>query len=224
MNPQLSSPALGSNAADLALISPALDTIPQPARPPALGVLASGSGSNFEAIAEAIATGRLQAELRVLVYNNPRAKVAERAARLGIPAALANHREFAQREDCDRHIVSILRQHGVEWVVMAGWMRIATAELLDAFPNRVLNIHPSLLPSFPGLRALEQAIAAGATIAGCTVHLAYLEVDSGPILIQAAVPVLPDDTVETLHARVQVQEHRILPAAIALAASRAERA
>lgn len=206
-----------------ALIAPTLEAWPRFDPPLALGVLASGSGSNFEAIAAAIAAGQLQAEIRVLVYNNPEARVAARAARWGVPAVLVNHRQFRQRQDCDRAIVAILNQYQVEWVVMAGWLRIVTAELLEAFPHRVLNIHPSLLPSFPGLHALEQALAAGVKITGCTVHLASLAVDSGPILMQAAVPVQPDDTPEQLHARVQVQEHRIFPAAIALAAHQAGR-
>jgi len=105
---------------------------------------------------------------------------------------------------------------------MAGWMRVVTQVLVDAFPNQIINIHPSLLPSFPGIRAVEQAIAAGVKIAGCTVHLVCLEVDSGPILMQAAVPVSSDDTAESLHARIQVQEHIILPRAIALAAARTQ--
>lgn len=186
-----------------------------------LGVLASGNGSNFEAIAAAIAAGELNAQVTVVIYNNPEAKVLARAQRWQVPAVLLNHREFASREALDQAIVETLKQHDVEWVIMAGWMRVVTAVLIDAYPDRLLNIHPSLLPSFKGLHAVEQALKAGVKIAGCTVHVVRLEVDSGPILSQAAVPVLPDDTVETLQARIQVQEHRIFPRAIALAASRA---
>jgi phosphoribosylglycinamide formyltransferase-1 len=181
--------------------------------------MASGSGSNFEAVAQAIATQQLQAQIQVLIYNNPEAKVATRAQRWNIPAKLLNHRDFACREDLDQQIVQTLQQFEVEWVVMAGWMRRVTQVLIDAFPDRILNIHPSLLPSFPGIRAVEQALNQGVKISGCTVHLVRLEVDSGPIIQQAAVPVLPDDTLETLHARIQEQEHRILPQAIALAVS-----
>lgn len=188
--------------------------------PPAvLGVLASGNGSNLEAIAQAIQAGLLSAEIRVVIYNNPEAKVAERAKRWGIPAVLLNHRKFDSREALDEAIIQTLREFGVEWAVMAGWMRRVTSVLIDAFPRRILNIHPSLLPSFPGMHAVEQALAAGVKIAGCTVHFVELEVDSGPIIIQAAVPVLPEDTVATLQARIQVQEHQIYPAAIALAQS-----
>ena len=186
-------------------------------RPVKLGIMASGSGSNFEAVAKAIADGKLNAEIKVLIYNNPNAKVRSRGEKYNIPTVLINHREYAQREDLDRHIVSTLKEYDVEWIVMAGWMRVITQVLLDEFPNRAINIHPSLLPSFKGIRAIEQALTAKVKITGCTVHLVSLEVDSGKILMQAAVPVLPEDTLETLHAKIQVQEHNILPKAIALA-------
>ena len=119
-----------------------------------------------------------------------------------------------------RSIVATLQAHQVECVVMAGWMRVITQVLIDAFVDRVINIHPSLLPSFPGIRSIEQALAAKVKITGCTVHLVSLEVDSGPILVQSAVPVLPEDTAATLHARVQIQEHIILPQAIDLLAQK----
>ena len=183
-----------------------------------LGIMASGNGSNFEAIAQAIASQQLNAQIQVLIYNNPGIKAVARAEKWGVPAVLLNHRDYKRREDLDSAIVETLRQYEVKWLVMAGWMRVVTSVLIDAFPDRIINIHPSLLPSFKGVRAVEQALAAGVKIAGCTVHLVRPEVDSGPILIQAAVPVLPDDTPETLQARIQVQEHRILPQAIALAA------
>lgn len=184
-----------------------------------LGILASGNGTNFEAVQEAIASNQLNAKIQVLIYNNPGAKVAARAEKWGIPAILHNHRDYKRREDLDTVIVKTLRQYDVEWVVMAGWMRILTQVVFDAFPERIINIHPSLLPSFPGAHGVEDALKAGVKITGCTVHIARLEVDSGPILMQAAVPVLPNDTPETLHERIQVQEHRILPQAIALAAA-----
>ena len=192
--------------------------------PVKLGIMASGNGSNFEAVASAIAQGQLNAQIQVLIYNNPDAKAAARAANWAVPSVLLNHRNFQHREDFDRQIVQTLRQYEVEWVVMAGWMRLVTPVLIDAFPNRMINIHPSLLPSFRGVRAVEQALDAKVKITGCTVHIVRLEVDSGPILLQSAVPVLTDDTAETLHARIQVQEHRILPPAIALAAVQARSA
>lgn len=178
--------------------------------------MASGNGSNFEAIANAIAQKQLNAQIQVLIYNNPEAKTAERANNWRVPSVLLNHRDFQNREDLDQQIVYTLQQYQVEWVIMAGWMRLVTPVLINAFPDRIINIHPSLLPSFRGVRAIEQAIDAGVKITGCTVHLVRLEVDSGPILLQAAVPVLPNDTLETLHARIQVQEHLILPQAITL--------
>ena len=197
------------------VISPSLLSPGEPLR---LGILASGNGSNFEAVAKAIASGKLNAKIQLLIYNNPEAKVAVRATNWDVPTVLLNHRNFQSREDLDREIVHTMQQYQVEWVVMAGWMRIVTPVLIDAFPNQIINIHPSLLPSFKGVRAIEQALAAGVKIAGCTVHLVAPEVDSGLILLQAAVPVLADDTAETLHDRIQEQEHRILPQAIAIAA------
>lgn len=200
------------------LISPSVPPYTSPELPLKLGILASGSGSNFEAIASAIKNQQLNAQVQVLIYNNPDAKVVARAERWGVKTVLLNHRDFSNREEFDHQIVQTLRQHDVEWVIMAGWMRIVTQVLVTAFPHKIINIHPSLLPSFKGIRAIEQALNAGVKIAGCTVHLVDLEVDNGPILMQAAVPVLPDDTAETLHARIQVQEHIILPQAIAIAA------
>ena len=190
--------------------------------PPKLGFMASGSGTNFAAIAESIQSNELNAKIEVLVYNNPKAKVQEQAEKYQIPRVLINHRDFASREALDESIVTIFKEYGVEWVIMAGWMRIITPVLLDAFAERVINIHPSLLPSFRGIRAIEQALAAGVKVTGCTVHFASLEVDTGPIIAQAVVPVLPNDTAETLHARIQIQEHKIFPMAIAIAAQRAE--
>lgn len=194
------------------LVSPTV--VSQPGECLKLGIMASGSGSNFEAVAEAIASEQLNASIQVLIYNNPGIKAVTRAEKWGVPTVLHNHREY-QRDALDAEIVKTLQQYQVDYVVMAGWMRLVTPVLIEAFSDRIVNIHPSLLPSFKGVRAVEQAIAAGVKIAGCTVHLVRLEVDSGPILVQAAVPVLADDTAETLHARIQVQEHRILPLALA---------
>lgn len=202
------------------LISPAISPHLHLSNSPLkLGIMASGSGSNFEAVAEAIASQRLNAKIQVLIYNNPGIKAVSRAEKWGVSAVLLNHRDYKKRENFDSKIVETLQQYQVDWVVMAGWMRLVTPVLIDAFPDKIINIHPSLLPSFKGVRAVEQALEAGVKITGCTVHLVSLEVDSGPILIQAAVPILPNDTPETLHARIQVQEHLILPQGIALAAN-----
>lgn len=207
-----------------ALISPEAVSSDRAAagEPVRLGVMASGSGSNFEAIAQAIERGELNAQIVLVVYNNPEAKVALRAERLGVPARLLDHRTFESREALDEAIATVFKEYGAQWIAMAGWMRRVTETLLSAFPGRILNIHPSLLPSFPGIRAVDQALAAGVKIAGCSVHYVELVVDSGPMIAQAAVPVLADDTVETLQARIQVQEHRLFPLAIAIALKQAE--
>jgi phosphoribosylglycinamide formyltransferase 1 len=189
-----------------------------------LGILASGSGTNLEAIAEAIDRGELNAEIAVVLYNRADAGVAERARRRNLLAVFVDHGLFESRRAFDEAIVGHLQAAGVEWVIMAGWMRLVTSTLLDAYEERVLNIHPSLLPSFPGLRAVEQALEAGVKIAGCTVHVVTCEMDAGPIIAQAAVPVLDGDTAQSLHRRIQVEEHRLYPRAIALAASQAPEA
>ena len=210
-----------TDTATTSLISPNISSSQFASTTPLkLGILASGNGSNFEAIAQAIAAGQLNAQIQVLIYNNPDAKAANRAANWGVEAVLLNHRDYKNREKFDGQLVQTLQQYDVELVILAGWMRLLTPVLIDAFPERIINIHPSLLPSFKGIHAVEQALAAGVKITGCTVHLVCLEVDSGPIVMQAAVPVLPDDTAQTLHARIQIEEHRILPQAIALAAQR----
>ncbi len=209
-----------SDISQLSLVSPVISLQNQSSHKPIkLGIMASGSGTNFEAVAQAIADGQLNAEIMVLIYNNPKAKVRSRAEKWQIPAVLINHRQYPQREELDQKIVTTLKEYDVEWVIMAGWMRIVTQVLLDGFRDRVINIHPSLLPSFKGIRAVEQALNAKVKITGCTVHLVSLEVDSGEIIMQSAVPILPNDTLETLHARIQVQEHLILPQAISLAAN-----
>jgi phosphoribosylglycinamide formyltransferase 1 len=198
------------------LISPASVSADFHSPPLVLGIMASGSGSNFEAVADAIESGNLNAKIAVLIHNKPEIKAIDRAQQRGIPAVLLDHRDYPTRAQLDRAIVATFQAHQVECVVMAGWMRVITQVLIDAFPDRVINIHPSLLPSFPGIHAIEQALAAKVKITGCTVHLVSLEVDAGPIIVQSAIPVFPDDTAQTLHARVQIQEHLILPQAIEL--------
>ena len=208
----------------MSLVSPAISLSNKLTQKPIrLGIMASGSGTNFEAIAQAIADKKLNAEIKVLIYNNPQAKVKDRAKKWQVPTVLINHRQYPQREELDRKIASTLQEYEVEWVIMAGWMRIVTQVLIDNFLNRIINIHPSLLPSFKGVNAIAQALKAQVKITGCTVHLVSLEVDSGEIIMQSAVPVLANDTIETLHARIQVQEHLILPPAINLAANNYKR-
>ena len=183
-----------------------------------IGVLASGGGTNLQSIIDRCLDGSLDAEIAVVICNNPRAGALERAAQAGIATRCINHRDFSSREDFDTAVVNALQEAGVELVVLAGFMRIITQIFIDAFPCRVINIHPALLPSFPGLHVQQQAIDYGARFSGCTVHFVDGGVDTGPILIQAVVPVLQDDTAETLAARILEQEHRIYPRAIQLIA------
>ncbi len=200
------------------LRNPTFDTPPQiPGPTPRLGILASGSGTNFDAIATAIDEGVLDADIACMVCNCPGAGAFEVAQRHGVTAELVDHREFSSRKAFDARVLEVMDGHGVQWAIMAGWMRLVTPEFIEHFGTRMLNIHPSLLPSFKGLHAVEQALEAGVKITGVSVHRVVPEVDSGPIVAQAAVPVLPDDTPATLHARIQVQEHFIYPRAIALA-------
>lgn len=179
-----------------------------------IGVLASGGGSNLQAIIDACRDGSLEAEIAIVIANNPDAGALDRAARAGIPARCINHRDFPGREAFDAALVEALRAAGVELVVLAGFMRIITPVMLAAFPQRIINIHPALLPAFPGLHVQQQALDYGARFSGCTVHFVDGGVDTGPIIIQAVVPILADDTADTLAARILEQEHRIYPRAI----------
>lgn len=208
-------PMMAATESNQVLVSPEIPDLFIPGSALKLGILASGSGSNFEAIAQAIQQQKLNAKAEILIYNNPNAKVVERADKYNVPTVLLNHRHYKKREDLDQHIVEILKQHQIQLVVMAGWMRIVTPVLIDAFPKKIINLHPSLLPSFPGIHAIEQALDAGVKITGCTVHFVELTVDSGPIIMQAAVPIFLEDTPESLHQRIQVQEHLIMVGAIA---------
>jgi phosphoribosylglycinamide formyltransferase 1 len=213
------------DSAPNSLRAPTFDAVPEiVGAPPKLGVLASGSGTNFDAIARAVADGDLGADLVCMVCNNPGAGAFDVAARHGVDAELVDHREFGSRRAFDHRVLEVLAEHDVEWVIMAGWMRLVTPEFIDAYRGQILNIHPSLLPSFRGLDAVGQALAAGVKITGVTVHHVVSEVDSGPIVAQAAVPVLDGDTPDSLHARIQVHEHFIYPRAIALAVADARRA
>jgi len=184
-----------------------------------LGVLVSGSGSNLQAILDACAQGRIAARVAAVLCNVPGARALERAKEATIPAILLPHGAYQRREEYDARVVEELRLNDVNLVCLAGFMRIVTPVLLRAFPGRVLNIHPSLLPAFPGMHAVRQALAAGVRISGCTVHIVDEGTDTGPIVVQVAVPVLDGDTEETLAARILVQEHRAYPRAIELFAS-----
>jgi phosphoribosylglycinamide formyltransferase-1 len=172
-----------------------------------LGVLASGTGSNLQAILDAIAEGSLDAEVRIVISNLPGAAALRRAADAGVPVMTIAHREFAGRQQFDMAIAKALDDAGAQWVVLAGFMRVLTPEFLERFRRRVLNIHPALLPAFPGVHAQKQAFDYGVKVAGCTVHFVDDGVDSGPIIAQRAVPVLDDDCADSLSQRILRQEH-----------------
>jgi phosphoribosylglycinamide formyltransferase-1 len=183
-----------------------------------LGVLASGGGSNLQAILDACSAEAIPARVAVVICNVAGAGALTKARNAGVPSMLVPHESSPSREAYDERIVAALREHRVDLVCLAGFMRLLSGVLLHAFENRVLNIHPALLPAFPGMHAVRQALAAGVRVAGCTVHLVDQGTDTGPILLQAAVPVLDGDTEESLAARILVHEHRIYPRAIALMA------
>ena len=179
-----------------------------------LGVLISGRGSNLQALIDAIKSGALDATIVVVISNRQDAGGLERARAAGIESIVRSHRDFASRDDYDRALASELRARDVGLVCLAGFMRLVGAELIDAFAGRILNIHPSLLPAFPGLDAQQQAIDHGVRVSGVTVHLVTAELDGGPIVVQRAVAVLPGDTAESLAARILEEEHRAYPEAV----------
>jgi phosphoribosylglycinamide formyltransferase-1 len=179
-----------------------------------LAVLASGGGTNLQAIIDHCHKGTLAAEIVLVVSNNPDAGALERAERAGIPQCCIDHRDFSDRAEFDRAVVAAIKMAGADLIVLAGFMRLISDVFLEAFPERIINIHPALLPAFPGLNVHRKAIDYGARFSGCTVHFVDSGVDTGPIIAQAVVPVLPEDDEETLAARILQQEHRIYPQAI----------
>jgi phosphoribosylglycinamide formyltransferase-1 len=179
-----------------------------------IGVLVSGSGTNLQAILDAVANGTLSARVAVVVSNVPEVGAIERAHAAGVDAVVVDHTKFADRRAFDTAVVKVLRAHSVGLVVLAGFMRLLTEVVLDEFPMRVVNVHPALLPSFPGLHAQRQALDYGVRIAGCTVHFVDKETDSGPIIAQAAVAVLDDDDEDSLRRRILAREHELLPRAL----------
>jgi phosphoribosylglycinamide formyltransferase-1 len=179
-----------------------------------IGVLISGRGSNLQALIDAIDDGRLEARIAVVISNRAAAAGLDRANGAGIETLVVDHRAFASRADYDTRIAGELRARGVVLVCLAGFMRLVGPPLLDAFPQAILNIHPSLLPAFPGVDAQRQALEHGAKVSGATVHLVTGELDGGPIVLQSAVPVKDDDTVDTLSARILAEEHRLYPEAV----------
>ena len=188
------------------------------ADPLVLGVLASGRGSNLQAILDAIAAGRCPARVGVVVSDRKDAPALDRARRAGIRAVHLDPRAYPDRAAFDEAIAAVLDEHGVALVCLAGYMRVLSPGFIRRYPHRILNVHPALLPSFPGLHAQRQALQHGVKVAGATVHLVDEGVDTGPIVLQATVPVLEEDTEETLAARILVEEHRLYPEAVRLIA------
>jgi len=182
-----------------------------------IGVIGSGRGSNFEAIAEACALGKLPARIVIVLSDVADAGILQRARERGIPARHISPGKFRTKldDDAERAYVAALREAGVEWIALAGFMRVLKGEFLKSFESRIVNIHPSLLPSFPGLEAWKQALDYGVKVTGCSVHLVDAGVDSGPIIAQQPVPVLDDDTPETLHQRIHAAEHELYPKCLA---------
>jgi phosphoribosylglycinamide formyltransferase-1 len=181
-----------------------------------IGVLGSGKGSNFRAIAEAIDRGELAAETRIVLSDVADAGILKLARARGLRAEFIEPGRFRTRmePEAEQRLVSLLHEAGAEWVVLAGYMRMIKAPLLEAFPRKIINIHPSLLPEFPGLEAWTQALAAGVRETGCTVHYVDFGMDTGDVIAQSRVPVFPSDTPEELHARIQVAEHKLYPQVI----------
>ena len=188
-----------------------MNNSPQPCK---LAVLVSGNGSNLQAIIQSIESGAINAKIACVISNNPDAYALTRAESHGIPCIIQENSGFRNRREFDAALVNVLHGYGVELVILAGYMRILSDVMVTAFPNAIINIHPALLPSFPGLHAQQQALEYGVKFSGCTVHFVDCGTDTGPIILQAIVPVTQDDTEEILSARIQQEEHRIFPEAI----------
>ena len=183
-----------------------------------LAVMASGQGSNFQALAKASKIGKLSAEIKVLITNTKDCGAIAKAKSMNIPYVYLDHRKYDRREDYEKLIIDTLNNYEVEAIAMAGWMRVVTSTLINGFPGRIVNIHPSLLPSFKGVNAIRQALDSGSKITGCTVHIVNKEVDSGKILIQSATSINENETEETLKLKIQELEHQIFYKGIMLAA------
>lgn len=186
-----------------------------------LGILGSGTGSNMQAILDAISHGQLSARIAIVLSDNPDAFILKRAARNGIPVGVIDCSPYRSKfpESAQKHAARKMKDAGVDLICLAGFMRLVKEPLLDKFPSRIINIHPSLLPAFPGVAAWEQAVATKASETGVTVHVVDSGMDTGPVILQETIPVFPDETPEQLYARLQVVEHRIYPKAIARYAS-----
>ena len=200
------------------IINPNITILPRFKPKINLAVMASGNGSNFEALALACRSNILDAKISVLIVNKENCLAQKRASKLGIKTIFIDHRNFSSREDFDNEIINVLLKYNIEAIVMAGWMRIVTSRLINHFPNRIINIHPSLLPSFKGTNAIKKAYEAKVKITGCTIHHVISDIDSGEIIIQSAVKVNDTDTLESLTKKIQSREHKLIPIAVAIAA------
>ncbi len=181
-----------------------------------IAVLASGRGTNLEAILEAAESGHIAGEVAVVISDQKKAPALQRGENRGVKALFMNPKDYSGREQYDRAIVEQLKEDQVDLVVLAGFMRLLTASFIQAYPLAIMNIHPSLLPAFPGLDGVEQALYYGVKVTGCTVHFVDEGLDTGPVILQEAVPIIQEDTVETLHQRIHASEHRLYPTAIDL--------
>ena len=179
-----------------------------------LSVLVSGNGTNLQAIIDSIEAKGLDANIKIVISNNANAYAIERAKKYHIPIFIIQDNKFPTREDCDKHLVEILKSHSIDLVALAGFMRLLTPVFIKSFPMKIMNIHPALFPAFPGLHVQKKAVEYGVRFSGCTVHFVDEGVDTGPIIIQAVVPVYDDDTEETLAKRILKEEHRVYPQAI----------
>ncbi|WP_448587781.1 phosphoribosylglycinamide formyltransferase [Thermocrinis sp.] len=179
-----------------------------------IGVLVSGRGSNLQALIDAYQSGKIKGSIALVISDNPQAYALERCKRHHVPYQVVLRKDFSSKRDFERRMIDLLKEREVELVVLAGFMRVLSAEFLNAFPMKVINIHPSLIPAFQGLQAQKQAVEYGAKISGCTVHFVSEELDNGPVIIQACVPLLPEDTEESLSERILKFEHKLLPQAV----------
>ena len=197
--------------------NPVMDKFPKFSPKLEIGIMASGDGSNFEAVVSSINNLELDAVIKLLIVNNPKSNAINRAKRLGIDYKIIDHTKYKCREDFDFEISNEFLNRNVEGIVMAGWMRIITNVLLASYENRIINLHPSLLPSFIGNNAINQAMNSGSLITGCSTHFVSLDIDSGPLIAQAAVPIQQNSNLEEIRENIRHFEHKILPMSIAIA-------
>jgi len=205
------------NSQPKGFLYPELDEFPSFTPELEIGVMASGEGSNFEAIVTSIRESHLEAKIKLLVVNKPECNAIKRAVKYNIPYVIIENSNYNSREEFDKAISNEFSKYQVEGIVMAGWMRIVTKVLINDYPNRIINLHPSLLPSYPGYNAIRQAFVNGSLITGCSTHYVSLEVDSGQLIAQAAIPIFREYDYDQLSSHIRFFEHKILPMSVAIA-------